>query len=96
MGFCLSFFIRPPLKRVDGKLLYNGDWFPTVLALVLAILFFIVTSTEIIRDLFDLTILQRPLDYVIITAVVFVWALILQFTWQFFLFERFLHIDYAE
>ena len=92
-GLLFIVFIRPPIKRGTEKVEFSGDWFPTVMAIVLGILFFYLTTTEIIRELFDLTVLQRLLDYVIIALVVFIWALLLQVTWHFFLFERYLHIS---
>ncbi len=93
MGLILVIFVEPPSEFWAGGDDLAGDWRPTLLALVLFVVFFAGLEIPVLRDFYGLSALHQPLDYVVLAAVTLVWTLVLRFVWRARLFERYLGID---
>ena len=91
-GILLIPFVEPPTKAWVGGDVLSGDWRPTLLAAGMLALYAVVTVVLVLRAFFDLTLL-RPWDYLLIGAVVVVWAFVLRFLWRARVFERLLSLD---
>jgi cation-transporting ATPase E len=81
MGLLLGIFIKPPWPRkVDGQL-QEGDLRPTVLAIVLLLVFLGITNIPLARELLKLSRLDQPEDYLFIGAVALGWAITVNLVW---------------
>lgn len=69
-GLTLVIFLRPP---------WRGDWRPTGLALVLVTAFFLLAWVPQAKEWFLLEPLQQPVDYLVVSVTVLVWAFLLTF-----------------
>jgi len=85
-------FVEPPTEAWVGGDVLSGDWRPTLLALGMLALFCVVTALPPLRAFFELSLL-RVWDYVLIAAVVVIWALLLRLIWRARAFERLLALE---
>jgi cation-transporting ATPase E len=91
-GLVLIPFVEPPTEALVGGDVLSGDWRPTLLAVGMLALFFVVTAVPPLRAFFELTPL-RVWDYLLIAAVVVIWALLLRLIWRARAFERLLALE---
>ena len=76
MGLLLGIFIKPPWRRqVDGQV-RGGDWRPTILAVVLGLVFWGITQVPLAQDLLKLGTLDQPEDYLFVGAVTLGWVIV--------------------
>ncbi len=81
MGLLLGIFIKPPWPRqVDGQV-RKGDWRPTILAVVLLLVFLGITNIPLAQDLLKLSTLDQPEDYLFIGAAALGWAIAVNLVW---------------
>jgi cation-transporting ATPase E len=91
-GLVLIPFVEPPTEAWVGGDVLSGDWRPTLLAVGMLGLYGVVVAVPPLRAFFELAVL-RPLDYLLLGAVVVAWALLLRFIWRTRLLERLLAIE---
>jgi cation-transporting ATPase E len=91
-GLLLIPFVEPPTKAWVGGDVLSGDWRPTLLAVGMLGLFGVVMAVPWLRAFFELTLL-RGVDYLLLSSVVVVWALLLRLIWRTRLFERLLDLN---
>jgi cation-transporting ATPase E len=91
-GLTLIPFVEPPTEAWVGGDVLSGDWRPTLLAAGMLGLYGVVIAVQPLRAFFELTLL-RPWDYLLLGAVVVVWALLLRFIWRARLLERLLALE---
>ena len=91
-GLLLLVFVEPPVPALEGTGEASGDWRPTVLAIVLALLYVVILAVPAFRDFFELVPLSAT-AYALIAALVAAWGVAMRFIWHAHLFERFLGID---
>lgn len=88
-GFVLIVFVEPPTPGwVAGDDL-SGDWRPTILAVGLLSLYFLLLLVPALRDFFGLRPLPLP-DVALIGLAVGAWAVTLRVMWRHRVFERLL------
>lgn len=94
-GLILILFAEPPTSFWQlGSDDHTSDWRPTVVALVLGILYIIILLVPGLRDFFELTSL-RMADYGLIAIALVAWTLILRYIWRAQIFARFLRLNPA-
>ncbi len=81
-GLILIIFVSPPLRILAGGAEFNGDWKPTILAIIMFFVFMAAAPLRITEKFFDLTVLNQKSDYMYIGIVVICWAIILQILWR--------------
>jgi cation-transporting ATPase E len=91
-GLALIPFVEPPTEAWLGGDVLSGDWRPILLAAGMLVLYGVVVAVPSLRALFELALL-RPWDYLLLGAVVVVWALVLRFIWRARLLERLLALE---
>ncbi len=90
-GLLLLPFVEPPNSWwVAGDEL-SGDPRPSLLAIAMLVLFILVTRVPLLRDFFELVALNWW-DYLIITLLAIVWALVQRLVWRRRVFEHLLGI----
>ncbi len=87
-GLALVPFAAPPKKWFAVIEETHHDWRPTLLAIAMLPIYALVVAIKPLRDFFGTTRMNAT-DYLLITALVVVWALALRAAWQFQIFERF-------
>ncbi|MEO8458397.1 MAG: HAD-IC family P-type ATPase [Chloroflexota bacterium] len=80
-GLLLIPFAQPPIRAFVGGTAFNGDWRPTMLAVVLLLFYGVILGITPIREFYELTILT-PLQYGLIALIVAVWAVVLLQFWR--------------
>lgn len=91
-GLLLLPFVEPPTAWwVAGDEL-SADPRPSLLALVMLVLFGIVMVVPALREFFELVLLNWW-DYLIITILALVWAFLQRMIWRSHLFERLLGVN---
>jgi hypothetical protein len=81
MGLLLGIFVKPPwTRRVDGHL-RQGDLRPTILAIVLLLVFFGITNVPLAQELLKLGTLEEPEEYLFIGVVAVGWAIAVSLVW---------------
>jgi len=88
-GLLLILFVEPPTHYFVGGDDYSGDWRPTIMAVVMLIIYIAVIAIEPFRIFWEIEPLQF-VDYFFLTTVAVVWAGVMRFIWRHNLFERFL------
>jgi len=91
-GLALIAFVEPPTKALVGGDVLSGDWRPTLLALGMLVLYGLITAVPPLRNFFELTPL-RWFDYLLIGALVTMWAVLLRYIWRARLLERLLDLS---
>jgi len=80
-GLVLVIFVRPPIRPLVGGGPQPGDLRPTVLVLVLLVLFLVVAGIPLAQDFLKLSWLEKPQHYLVVALAVVAWALFLRFLW---------------
>jgi cation-transporting ATPase E len=91
-GILLLIFVEPPTKWWAGGDVLSGDWRPTILAIVLLIMFFVFLVFPTTRDFYGLTLLRGLEQYIIIAVASIFWIFALRFVWRARLIERYLNM----
>jgi cation-transporting P-type ATPase E len=91
-GLVLIVFVEPPTQFWTGGDEYSGDWRPTIVAIVLAIVYVVILLVPSFRTTFELTELTRR-DWIIVISVVAVWAMIQRFLWRAKVFDKLLRLN---
>ncbi|MBZ0290734.1 MAG: cation-translocating P-type ATPase, partial [Anaerolineae bacterium] len=91
-GLLLILFVEPPTKFWAGGDEYSGDWRPTMLAIVLGIVYIVIMAVPGLRDFFELMPLGVT-DWLIVVGSLLVWLFVLRFFWRAKIFTRFLRLD---
>jgi cation-transporting ATPase E len=92
-GIILLIFVEPPTKWWAGGDVLSGDWRPTILAIILLIVFVVFLVVPTTRDFYGLTLLQRWEHYAVIALAAIFWIFALRFVWRARLVERYLNMD---
>jgi cation-transporting ATPase E len=87
-GVALVPFAAPPNKWFAVIEKTHNDWRPTLLAIAMLPIYAIVVAVKPLREFFGTTLMSAS-DYLMIAALVVVWALALRAAWQYQLSERF-------
>jgi P-type E1-E2 ATPase len=82
IGLLLVVFVSPPLKILAGGSTYTGAWGPTILSLIMLIVYIFAAPLGITKKFFELEVLYQQSDYLFIGIVVIIWAIILQILWR--------------
>jgi cation-transporting ATPase E len=93
-GLLLILFVEPPTQFWTSGDDYSGDWRPTILAIVLALVYVVIMLVPGLRDFFELMSLS-PSDWVVITISLVIWVFVLRFLWRAKIFARFLRLEGA-
>ncbi len=93
-GLLLVTFVEPPTKWWTGGDELSGDWKPTIVAVVLTIVFLIVSAVPALRNIFALSALT-PFEWVLICGATILWMFAVRFSWRHSITARFLGIRYA-
>jgi magnesium-transporting ATPase (P-type) len=88
MGLLLVVFVKPPLRFAWGRLPVATDMRPTILVLVAAGLFVVMTYIPLAQRIFDIAPLRQPDHYLAIGLAVMAWALGVRFLWLVLPLER--------
>jgi cation-transporting ATPase E len=91
-GLLLVIFVEPPTRAWVGGDEYSGDWRPTILAVVLLLIYGVIMLIPDLRTFFELAQLNLK-DYTIIGITLVAWAFGLRFIWRARLFDRFLGLN---
>jgi cation-transporting ATPase E len=91
-GILLIVFVEPPTPFLVGGDELSPDKRPTMLAGVMLVAFVAIVLIDPLRNFFEL-INFALLDYLIISGVTLVWAMMLRYVWRRRLFERSLRLD---
>ena len=85
-GLVVVILVRPPFQSrmaVDRETSRrSGDWRPTAWVLGLLVLVFLVAQIPLADQLFGLTPLRHPLDYLVVALGVLAWALTASVIWR--------------
>ncbi|MGD9146555.1 MAG: HAD family hydrolase [Anaerolineae bacterium] len=81
-GLVLVVLLRPPVRPKVGSDERSGDWRPAALSLVLLILVLVISWIPLADQLFALTPLRQPTDYLIVGLAVLAWAFTTVFVWR--------------
>jgi magnesium-transporting ATPase (P-type) len=73
---------RTPVGPGQGGDQRSGDWRPAALCLVLLILVFVAASIPLADQLFALTQLRQPIDYLMVGVAVLAWAFTTVLVWR--------------
>jgi cation-transporting ATPase E len=92
-GIILLIFVEPPTKWWAGGDVLSGDWRPTILAIVLLIVFVVFLVIPTTRDFYGLTLLEGWEHYFVIAMASIIWIFGLRFVWRAQLVERYLNMD---
>ncbi len=90
-GLLLLPFVEPPTAWWTGADTLSGDWRPTQLALVLALLFVLIMLAPELRAFFDLAPLE-PVHIALVLAALAVWLVVIRLAWRRNWLERWLGI----
>ncbi len=92
-GLVLILFVEPPTEAWVGGDEMSGDWRPTFLALGMLGLYVVILALPPLRTFFELTLLPW-FHYLLLAALVAVWAVIQRTLWRRRLLERLLDLKY--
>jgi magnesium-transporting ATPase (P-type) len=85
-GLLLVVFVRPPVRRwLRG--IAAGDPRPTILVVLLFVLFVIVSAVPLATELLKVAWLPERMDYVLVGVAAVAWAAVLRFIWFVFPIE---------
>ena len=91
-GLMLMVFVQPPTRFWTGGDELSGDWRPTILAGVLAVVYVVLSAVPATASFFELVI-HRPVDYAVIAVLFAAWTFALRYFWRHDLLSRFLDTD---
>jgi hypothetical protein len=85
-GLVVVILVRPPWKSTfwpDGsRQTRSGDWRPTAWVLALLVLVCVIAQFSPADQLFGLTTLQQPQDYLVVVLTVLAWAFTASLIWR--------------
>ncbi len=81
MGLLLVVFIKPPVRFALSSLPTIGDLRPTILVMVSALLFVVMTYIPLAQRFFEIAPLRQPSHYLVVGIAVAAWALGVRFLW---------------
>jgi cation-transporting ATPase E len=81
-GLLTIVFLEPPTPAWTGGSTLSGDWRPTIMAGVLAIVFFVTLASPALRDFYELK-LPDVWGFMVIFLAVGAWAVALRAIWRF-------------
>jgi hypothetical protein len=87
-GLVVVIFAKPPWRTWVGGQERPGDLRPTLLALGIVVLLFIVAAVPLFQDLLKFAWLERPEEYAVVGAAVLLCAAVLRVFWWLFPLER--------
>jgi magnesium-transporting ATPase (P-type) len=87
-GLVVAIFAKPPWRTWVHGQERPGDLRPTLLALVIVVLLFIVAAVPLFQDLLKFTWLQSPEEYAVVGLAVLACAVVLPVFWWIFPLER--------
>ncbi|HTP07045.1 MAG TPA: HAD-IC family P-type ATPase [Anaerolineae bacterium] len=93
-GLLLVIFVEPPTEWWTGGDELSGDWRPTIMAVLLIIVFFIVAFVPALRNIFALQEMT-PFEWVLVCGTTIIWMFAVRFFWRHSITARFLGIKYA-
>ncbi len=93
MGLLLLVFVEPPTRGWVAGDDYSGDWRPTIMAVLMLIVYVAVIAYEPMRIFWEIELLSA-VDYFFLGIVSVIWAAIMRFSWRSYLFQRFLGIEF--
>ena len=88
----LVVFVEPPIKFFVGGDEFSGDWRPTILAIVMLLVYLFIAVYEPALAFFEMVDLPI-LAFIAIAAITLIWMLLLRMAWRHHWLERFLQID---
>jgi cation-transporting ATPase E len=94
-GLLLILFVEPPIKFWVGGDEFSGDWRPTILAVVLGIVYVLIMLVPGLRDFFELTPLNLS-NWAVTGVSLAIWVFVVRFLWRARIFARFLRLDTPE
>jgi len=89
MGLFLLPFVEPPTQFWVGGDDYSGDWRPSILAVIMLVIYITLNVVPGLRNFFELEILDA-VDYLFLVTVALLWAIVMRTVWRLHLFEHFL------
>lgn len=92
-GLLTIVFAEPPTEAWTGGDKLAGDWRPTIVAIVMFIVFLAFLIHPGLRHMYGLILLRSPLDYFLILLVAAIWALALKYFWTEQLVDRYLNVN---
>lgn len=90
-GLLLIIFVEPPVRFLAAGDEFSGDWRPTIMTVVLLLVYIMLMIVPGLREFFELALLE-PRDWLIIIGVLLVWAFALRFLWRSQVAGRFLRL----
>ena len=78
-GLLLVVFVRPPRRGWLTSTTQSGDPRPTLMVMVLGVLFVIVAAIPLAEQLLKIKWLSRPEDYAVVVLAAVAWVLVLRF-----------------
>ncbi len=88
----LVVFVEPPLEFFVGGDEYSGDWRPTILAIVMLLVYLFIAVYEPTLAFFEMVDLPI-LAFVAIALITIIWMLLLRMAWRRNWLERFLQTE---
>jgi cation-transporting ATPase E len=93
MGLLLVVFVEPPTGAWAGGDVVSRDWRPTLLAVGMLAAFLVLLAVPPLREMYDLVPLWDVTDYLVIAAIIAIWAVALRLMWRTRLVDRYLSVD---
>ena len=81
-GLLLVIFVRPPRRFWLVGAPTSGDWLFTGLAVVLLLIFILMTFIPLAFELFAIERLRQPSDYLVVGIAVLAWAIAVRILWR--------------
>jgi cation-transporting ATPase E len=82
IGLVLVIFVQPPTRFWVGGDVLSRDWRNTYMALVLFLLFILITILPLTQELFRLTTLQDAGAYAVIAVIAIAWTFLVRAFWR--------------
>jgi len=90
-GLILIIFVEPPIPFFEAGDDLSVDKRPSILAISMFLVFFLILILEPLRNFFEIIILP-DYWYMIIGGALLLWMFLLRYAWKAQWFERFLHL----
>jgi cation-transporting ATPase E len=93
-GLLLVVFVEPPTRWWVGGDMLSGDWRPTIVAAVCAVIYGVLLFTPLFREMVGL-VLPSTVSFGLVGVATLFWLFILRWVWRANILERFLDIDFG-